>query len=41
MVVGAVRQGAAYGLPLAALPPGAFLTVALLLAAKNAVAARA
>ena len=34
-------QGAAYGLPLAALPPGAFLTVALLLAAKNAVAARA
>ncbi len=40
LVVGAVREGAAYGLPLAALPPGAFLTVALLLAAKNAVAAR-
>ena len=40
LLVGAVRQGAAYGLPLAALPPGAFLTVALLLAAKNAVAAR-
>jgi len=40
LLVGAVRQGAAYGLPLAALPPGAFLTVALLLGAKNAVAAR-
>ena len=34
------RQGAAYGLPLAAIPPGAFLIAALLLAAKNAWAAR-
>jgi electron transport complex protein RnfE len=41
LLVGATRQGVAYGLPLAALPPGAFLTAALLLAAKNAFASRA
>ena len=41
VLVGATRQGVAYGLPLAALPPGAFLIAALLLAAKNAWASRA
>jgi Na+-translocating ferredoxin:NAD+ oxidoreductase subunit E len=41
VLVGATRQGVAFGLPLAALPPGAFLIAALLLAAKNAWASRA
>jgi len=41
LLVGATRQGVSYGLPLASLPPGAFLIAALLLAAKNAWASRA
>jgi electron transport complex protein RnfE len=40
LLVGGTRQAVSYGLPLASLPPGAFLTAALLLAAKNAWAPR-
>lgn len=38
LAVGATREAVAYGLPLALLPPGAFLIAGLLLAAKNQAA---
>jgi electron transport complex protein RnfE len=41
LLVGATREAVAYGLPLAALPPGAFLTAGLMLAAKNLLTRRA
>ena len=41
VVVGAAREVIAYGLPLALLPPGAFLIAGLLLGAKNMLTTRA
>ena len=41
VVVGAAREAIAYGLPLALLPPGAFLIAGLLLGAKNMLPTRA